>query len=100
MYYEGDGVPKDDKTAVKWWTLSAEQGHAPAQVNLAVKHAFGAGVPKDIVYAYMWANLAASNGKENGGGLRDDLAKKMTPQQIAEAQKLSRECVAKNYKGC
>jgi hypothetical protein len=24
----------------------------------------------------------------------------MTPAQIAEAQKLARECVAKDYKGC
>ena len=31
---------------------------------------------------------------------RDDVAKKMTPSQIAEAQKLARECVRKKYKGC
>ena len=30
----------------------------------------------------------------------DGLAKRMTPAQIAEAQDLARECVAKNYKGC
>ena len=31
---------------------------------------------------------------------RDIIAKQMTPSQIAEAQKLARECVAKDYKGC
>ncbi|MDP7552827.1 MAG: SEL1-like repeat protein, partial [Nitrospinaceae bacterium] len=30
-YYAGKGVPKDDKTAVKWWRLAAEQGLADAQ---------------------------------------------------------------------
>ena len=30
MYHEGIGVPQDDKTAVKWNTLAAEQGDAIA----------------------------------------------------------------------
>ncbi len=35
-YYDGDGVPQDDKTAVKWFTLAAEQGNADAQNNLGL----------------------------------------------------------------
>ena len=27
MYYQGEGVMKDDSEAVKWFTLAAEQGH-------------------------------------------------------------------------
>ena len=34
MYYNGDGVPQDDRTAEKWWRLAAEQGGAVAQYNL------------------------------------------------------------------
>jgi len=30
MYEKGQGVPKDDKTAVKWYTLAAEVGDARA----------------------------------------------------------------------
>ena len=30
MYRIGYGVPQDDKTAVKWYTLAAEQGNANA----------------------------------------------------------------------
>ena len=48
----------------------------------------------------MWGNLAASNGNEGGGKLRDFVAKEMTPSQLETAQKLARECVRKNYKGC
>ena len=48
----------------------------------------------------MWGNVAATNGNENGGNLRDLVEKKMTPAQIAEAQKLARECVLKEYKRC
>ena len=37
MYLEGQGVAQDDKTAVKWWTLAAEQGHTQSQVNMPTK---------------------------------------------------------------
>ena len=36
MYDNGEGVPEDDATAVKWFTKAAEQGHAKAQYNLAL----------------------------------------------------------------
>ena len=32
--------------------------------------------------------------------MRNLIESKMTPDQIAEAQKLARECVRKKYKGC
>jgi TPR repeat protein len=34
MYFNGDGVPKNYKTAAKWWKLAAEQGDNNAQNNL------------------------------------------------------------------
>tara|TARA_A100001037_G_C15021341_1_gene576455 strand:+ start:97 stop:243 length:147 start_codon:yes stop_codon:yes gene_type:complete len=48
----------------------------------------------------MWFNIAASQGDENAAKLRDIIAERMPPSQIAEAQKLARECVRKNYKDC
>ena len=48
----------------------------------------------------MWANLSAAQGTEMGAQGRDIVANNMTPSQIEKAQKLARECVAKNYKGC
>jgi len=84
-------VPQDDHEAVKWYRRAAEQGDADAQANLGVMYANGAGVPQNYVLAYMWANLAASTGSEKAGKNRDILARSMTPNQLAEAQKLSRE---------
>ena len=100
MHYTGQGVQQDYQTAVKWYILSAQQGHATAQASLSLMHAMGLSVPQDNVYAHMWSNIADSNGNKDGTILRDILAKKMTPSQIEEAQRLARECVAKNYKGC
>jgi uncharacterized protein len=48
----------------------------------------------------MWVNIAASNGDEDGGKLRDGVAKEMTATQIEKAQELARECIRKKYKGC
>ena len=100
MYNKGKGVPQNDKTAVKWWTLAAEQGNALAQGNLGAGYAFGRGVLKDYVYAHMWGKIAATNGNAVGRKLRDFVEKKMTPADLSTAQKLARECVRKNYKGC
>ncbi len=100
MYRKGEGVPQDDKTAVKWWTLAAEQGYALAQYNLGVMYRYGEGVLQDYVYAHMWFDITASNGDEDGGELRDAVAKEMTATQIAEAEKLARECIRKKHKGC
>ena len=100
MYEKGQGVSQNYKTAVKWYTLAAEQGYALAQFNLGVMYDKGEGLIQDYVRAHMWGNLGASNGNENGAKLRDLVAKKMTPADISKAQRLARECVKKNYKGC
>ena len=51
----------------------------------------GRGVPQDYVQAHMWWNLAAVKGNTDAIKNRDVVAAKMTPTQIAEAQKLARE---------
>ena len=100
MYVTGDGVARDFAEAEFWFRKSTEQGNAYSQLNLGMMHLYGDGVLQDNVYAYMWFNIAASNGSEDAIGHRKQVATKMTASQIAEAQKLARECVQKNYKGC
>jgi len=102
MYSEGIGVPQDYKTAMKWFKLAAEQGDNTlgALYNLGLHYNEGWGVIQDNVYAHMWLNIAASSGDKNAVKKRDEIAKQMTPAQIAEAQKLARECIRKKYKGC
>ena len=80
--------------------LSTGQGIAQAQSDLGGMCVNGQGVLQDNVRAYMWWNIAASSGDEMAVKNRGIVAKQMTPAQIAEAQKLARECVRKKYKGC
>ena len=62
MYADGEGVPKDDAKALKWYRLAAEQGYASAQTNLGFMYADGRGVPKDDAKAVKWYRLAAEQG--------------------------------------
>jgi TPR repeat protein len=93
LYFYGHGVPQDHAEASKWYRLAADQGHADAQRRLGSMYRF-AGWDRGGQYyvnAHMWFNLAAAQGDQDAAKDRDDVAKLMTPAQIAEAQKLARE---------
>ena len=91
MYYKGQGVPQDYAEAIRWIRLAAEQRYANAQFSLGYMYGEGQGVPQDYVQALMWFNLAAAQGNEKGRENRDIAAKRMTPGEISEAQRLARE---------
>ena len=95
-YAIGRGVPQDYAEAIKWYRKAAEQGHARAQTILGVMYRDDRGVPKDYVSAHMWLNLAAAKGDEEAQKGRDLIASQMTPDQIAEAQRMAREWMAKH----
>ncbi len=90
-YERGKGVPQDYIEGARWLRLAAEQGAAGGQVLLAMNYEEGQGVPQDYVLAHMWYNLAGASGDPNGIKNRDRIIRKMTPGQIAEAQRLARE---------
>ncbi len=103
MYEDGRGVPQDSAEAVKWYRLAAEQGDAGAQINLGFMYNNGQGVTQDYVQAHLWFNLAAARlppgeGRDMATRNRDKAAKRMTPAQIAEAQRLAREWKPKHGK--
>jgi uncharacterized protein len=98
MYNYGNGVPQDYAEAAKWYRRAADQGVADAQTNLAYLYRNGMGVPRDYVQAHLWYNLAASRysaaqefPRQNAIEGRDFVASKMTPAELAEAQKLAAE---------
>ena len=97
-YAEGLGVAQDHAEAVKWYRKAADQGVASAQNALGRMYANGEGVAQDYVQAHLWFNLAAARfpasrteDRDRVVKNRDAIAAKMTPAQIAEAQRLARE---------
>jgi TPR repeat protein len=100
LYQLGEIVPQDHGEAVKWFRRAADQGLALAQFALGGMYSVGHGMPEDNVRAHMWLSLSAAQAAQIAGAqklardaleLRDTLAPKMTPAQIAEAQHLARE---------
>jgi TPR repeat protein len=91
MYDNGQGVVQDDKQAVKWARLAAEQGHAKTQNNLGIMYAKGQGVVQDYVMAHMYFNIASANGHKDASVKRGIVEEIMTPSQIEKAQDLARE---------
>ena len=99
-YEFGFGVPQDYAEALKWFRLAAGQVDAGAQNSLGVMYDNGNGVSQDYVGAHMWFNIASANGFEYAGKRRDEIAAKMTPPDISEAQRRARVCLASNYQDC
>ena len=85
----------DYDTALKEFRPLAERGKAVAQWSLGIMYGRGRSVPQDYVQAYRWYTLAAAKGLKEAVKGRDLLEKRMTPAQLAKAQKLAREWVPK-----
>ncbi|MCF8088247.1 MAG: SUMF1/EgtB/PvdO family nonheme iron enzyme [Desulfotignum sp.] len=86
MYAKGQGVQQDYKQVINWLTKAAEQGHTDAQYYLGNMFAMGQVVQQNFKFAYAWLSLAATQGHESAVKNRDIVAKKLTSQQLAEAQ--------------
>jgi TPR repeat protein len=85
MYANGWGVTQSDAEAFKWYSLAAEGGIAQAQVNLAKMYSKGFGVAKDNVMAHKWLAIASELGDYGASSKRDELAAKMSAEEIAQA---------------
>jgi S1-C subfamily serine protease len=96
MYDDGFGVTKDYVEAAKWYVRAAEQGDWYSQFALGGDYEQGHGVLKNNIEAFKWYNIASANSDDNGhdhvGALfRNAMVKlkEITPEDVAEAQRLS-----------
>lgn len=96
MYENGRGVPQDFEEARRWYEKAAAQGQPYAQNNLGQMYEKGPGAPRDLVQAQMLYILSAAQGNAMAVRNRDALAKRLTPAQLAEAEKRAREWKPKN----
>ena len=97
------------KETFEEYAVDAEKGILFAQQNLVWHYENGEGVPRDYVAAYAWKIVSAEKAEialnEHGGLTKSPkqiiaegkalLAKKMTPEQIAKAEQLSKELIKK-----
>jgi len=98
-FYGYGGVAIDDAEAAKWYRQSVEQRNGDAQIALGLMYEWGRGVEPDDVQAVMWycvgittkTTESNTDGAENATQIRDELEKRMTPDQIAEARRRAQE---------
>ena len=88
LYAKGSDVPQDYEAAAKWYRKAAKQGHTESQHHLGTCYETGIGVVQNFVQAYAWYSVAAISIVAARTD-RDSVARSMTPEQIAEGQKVA-----------
>ncbi|MEO5348689.1 MAG: hypothetical protein H7836_03465 [Magnetococcus sp. YQC-3] len=88
LLFVSTGYAQDEIDAIR---SAAERGDINAQFDLGSRYADGNGLRKDYVQAHMWLNLAASAGKESAIRLHDEIVRRMTPSQNAQADEWARK---------
>jgi S1-C subfamily serine protease len=89
MYYSGRSMPQSDVEASKWFLRADEQRETSAEYNLGAAYSNGEGVPKNYLEAYKWKSLAAAQGDKLASKYLSIDEIRMTPEQVAEAQRLA-----------
>lgn len=80
-----------DYTYISERMAAAEAGRADALYDLGLLYATGQGVDIDLVEAHKWFNLASVRGIRRALIDRAELARDMSPSEVAEAQRQARE---------
>jgi hypothetical protein len=93
-YESGFNVRRDRAKAVKWYKMAADQGVALAQKNLANLLADKNFAGRDYIQAYKWYEIAIPNlpdtlGRELLRVARNNVAKRISPDQRANARNLA-----------
>ncbi|WP_371905015.1 tetratricopeptide repeat protein [Desulfobacter postgatei] len=68
---------------------NAQLGDKNAQFEVGESCRSGVGIPQNYKQAYMWFSLAAAQGHEEAKERQKELEKKLTPEQLGEAQDLA-----------
>jgi uncharacterized protein len=86
------GLPRDPVQAEHWYQEAANQNDPYAEASLAIMLNFGRGIPVDVVQAFALYQRAVMHSKgadrDSIQELRDNLAKRLTKQQLAESQRV------------
>jgi TPR repeat protein len=89
-YENGWGSLKIDAEAVNWFRKAAERKFAAAQFNLGRMYAAGKGTRQSDIDAYKWFALAAAQGNLDARKQMAEVAKRLTPEQLAQAKQAAR----------
>jgi TPR repeat protein len=92
FYRKGRSVVADAAEAVRWYRRGAEGDDLRAQYQLGQMYFTGTGITRDYVSAYVWFAIAASqtplvDNQKAILELRNIAGARMTPQEVADAER-------------
>lgn len=86
LHAEGVSGKPDYATATEWFRRAAEHGVRDSQYNLAILLGRGLGAPADLAQSYLWFAVAAAQGDQDAGRKRDEVATRMSVEDLAAAK--------------
>jgi len=114
-FLSGEGVSQDNVNAYTWFVVASAAGDrgsdeaikvltpkltdsdiARVRAQLGDMYSRGIGARPDYVAAYTWFTLAEAAGENHSASGKNDLAAKMTPEQISEANARASEWLKKH----
>lgn len=95
LYAEGALGSPSFPQAIAWFQQATEFGVMDSLFNLGVLYTRGLGVERDFVKAYTYFDVAAKNGDADAAQKREEIARAMDPQQLAQAKQRSASFVIK-----
>lgn len=100
LYYHGSGLVQDYQKAAELYHSAAQLGDIYSQKALGLMYSKGFGVPKDNIMAYSWFQIASENGFKLAKKYLSKVAKEITPEEIAIARAMAKECKLTRYTKC
>jgi TPR repeat protein len=100
LYLDGEGVPRDEREAFRWYMAAASGNYSRARAYLPVArlYASGVGTARDLVEAYAYVELALTHTSssqvwtlDKARALQSHLTTQLSPREIAEARRRARE---------
>ncbi len=87
LYRTGTGVGQDMAAAARLYRAASDLDNADAQLNLGELLGGWFGIEPDRVAAHMWLSLAAAQGRAWADRHRQEIARRMSHAEIAEAER-------------
>lgn len=86
LYRTGLGVLQNFDLAVEWMRKAAASGDAEGMMELGRLYRTGTGVKQDLIQAYVWFNRAAAALHNEALNERENVALRLSPAELKEAQ--------------
>ncbi len=89
LYRVGVGVLQNFELSLNWIRAAASHGDAEGMMELGRLYRSGVGVEQNLIDAYVWFNRAAAAHNLDAARERENIALKLTPEQLKAAQNRS-----------